>query len=127
MVNFESGTLKNVAVGLAVSTYVNVLDKTVLKGKLTSIGFNTGKTLNGKPLTFNATDALALGLTTGISLGGKSLMPTVITLAQKKYFESKAWIDPYDASTVTNPVISNAATMQPQIVYQPAGNSGVIN
>ena len=120
---------KSVVFGLGGGAAADIFDKQATKGALTRAGIPLGKTLNGKPLTLNATDAAALVLVNGIKIPTvKTVIPMVIVLGIKKWAESKDLIDPYEALPAGHPDATNVTNArnrekQPAIPeYQFGGN-----
>lgn len=91
---FSQGPVHYGVLGIGVGTLINVADKKFLAGRLTAAGLSLGRTLNGKPLTLNVTDAATLMSTTGLDLKPRGLMTGGIVLGVKKVFEAFDYIDP---------------------------------
>ena len=83
--------------GLGGGALVNVFDKEVLKGKMTSIGATLPFTLPGtsSPMRFNLTDVAYFWLINGLKIPkGRGALMALAGLGVKKIAESKNWIDP---------------------------------
>lgn len=91
---FNTGMVGDALKSLGIKTGINYVDKRFLGGKLTSTGLSIGKSLNGKPLSLNATDLIfALG-TTGVTTSSSKLVPLAVNFAVVKSAEAFDVIDP---------------------------------
>ena len=91
--------------GLGIAALVNVADKEVLQGKMTSIGYTLPFTLPGTsaPMRFNLTDVVWWWAVNGLKVPkGKGVLKTFAKLGLKKIAESKNWIDPPQWGYSTN-------------------------
>ena len=112
--------LKGIVYGAGGGTAANIFDKKLTQGKISAAGIQLGKTLNGKPLTLNGTDVVALAITNGIKMPTRgSAIAMAVTLGIKKYFEAYDYIDPYEPmdqndKNATNVTRANHRGKQPQ-------------
>lgn len=125
LTNIDGGIIGNVVDGLGVGTLINVADKKFLGGKLTTTGFPLGgRTINGKPLTLNITDAATAFVVTKGKFSTKYIVPIIAAVGVKKYFEAYDYIDPYQPPGVSNATVAaQTMAMLPQSYYPPAAQS----
>lgn len=118
--------VQNAVNGFGAGTFANLADKKLLKGKLSSLGFPLGQSINSKPITLNATDALTVAVVNGIKIPKtKDFLAIGITLAIKKWAEAMDYIDPFEPMDLNDSNATNVtrgrhqrdgitATQQPQ-------------
>ena len=74
---------------------MNVFDKEVLQGKMTSIGVPLPFSLGGAPVRLNLTDFAFVLLVNGLKIPkGKGIFTLLAKIGLKKLGEGKQWIDP---------------------------------
>ena len=99
---------KSTVYGFGGGTAINLFDKKVLKGKLTSLGANLPFNINAKPVNLNLTDAGALLIVNGLKVPTpKTMIPMVIVIIIKKIGEAFDYIDPPSPMDPRDPNATN--------------------
>ena len=111
--------------GFGGAAVVNVFDKEVLQGKLTSIGVNLPFNLGANPVRLNLTDLAFWALVNGLSMRKGGLIKGALKLGLKKVAESRGWVDPPAAGfnySSSNPTMQQGAQ---DIIQMPSMNGGL--
>ena len=134
LIDTTQGILGDASLTMGAKVGWNVADKTLGKGKLTSIGVTVTQNFlgTGKPLCFNLTDLGAVSSVFGLkkAISGKSITAIAVSLMLAKVAEAKGWIDPPTGANSFYPTVNQNVgalpapiTVEPTAMFNPVGRS----